>query len=93
MSIYEDLEQKDAAIEIISAMKGRKIVAIAREKMKPRNERDLQKIEDLYDELNDLDRERVLMYKGDKEVIRKILTEYSAIIKNGVPAEGKYDNV
>ena len=92
MSIYEDLEKKDAAIEIMSAMKGRKIVAIAREKMKPRVQRDLQKMEDLYDDLAELDKERELMYKNDRGILEKILTVYSEVIKNSIPQEGKNDN-
>ena len=78
----QKLAQTDSAIEIMGAMRATRISRLAKEKAKPKSERDNKLIDRLDKELDLLREERHLMYKGDENVKNKILTEYSKDMKD-----------
>lgn len=80
MTTYSKLEKSDTAIEVLSALRGYKVVSLMKETRKPLNEQNPVLIEKLRKDLLDLGHDRFLMYKGNKEVIDKILTVYSKIV-------------
>ena len=73
----KELAKTDTAIEIMAAMRSTRITRLALENNKPENLQDTKLIARLEKELNMLNEERHLMYKGDKNIREKILTEYS----------------
>lgn len=80
--MYDDeLIKKDVAIEILSTYKGQKIKKLTSEMLKPEEKQDKKEIVHLLNELKVLSHERMLMYKGDKEIIQKIYKVYSPQIK------------
>lgn len=82
VKMYDDeLIKKDVAIEILSAYKGQKIKKLTSEMLKPEEKQDKKEMVHLLNELKVLSHERMLMYKGDKEIIQKIYKVYSPQIK------------
>lgn len=73
----KELAKTDTAIEIMAAMRSTRITRLALENNKPDNLQDAKLIARLEKELDMLNEERHLMYKGDKNIREKILTEYS----------------
>ncbi|MBE6451213.1 MAG: hypothetical protein E7016_04540 [Alphaproteobacteria bacterium] len=73
----KELAKTDTAIEIMGAMRSTRITRLALEKNKPTELQDDKLITRLEKELDMLNAERHLMYKGDKVVREKILNEYS----------------
>lgn len=73
----KELAKTDTAIEIMAAMRSTRITRLALENNKPEKLQNIKLIACLEQELNVLNKERDLMYKGDKIVREKILTEYS----------------
>lgn len=73
----KELAMTDTAIEIMAAMRSTRITRLALEKNKPTELQDDKLITRLEKELDMLNAERHLMYKGDKVVREKILNEYS----------------
>ena len=73
----KELAQTDTAIEIMAAMRSTRITRLALENDKPEKLKNINLIACLEQELKVLNKERDLMYKGDKMVREKILTEYS----------------
>ena len=82
--MYEKSERTDTAIEVLSALRGRKVAALMREITKPEDMQDSLKIAKLRKELLELGYERFLMYKGDEKTIDKILNLYSKSLKQNV---------
>ena len=73
----KELAKTDTAIEIMAAMRSTRITRLALENNKPDNLQDAKLIARLEKELDMLNEERHLMYKGDKNIREKILNEYS----------------
>ena len=73
----KELAKTDTAIEIMAAMRSTRITRLAVENNKPENLQDAKLIARLEKELDMLNEERHLMYKGDKNIREKILNEYS----------------
>ena len=73
----KELAKTDTAIEIMAAMRSTRITRLALENNKVPELQDTEYIARLEKELDILNIERYLMYKGDKVVREKILTEYS----------------
>ena len=84
MTIYSELERKDTAIEVLSALRGYKVTALMREMVKPVDMQNSALVESLRKELLELGHDRFLMYKGDKKVINKIMNNYSNLVKQNL---------
>lgn len=75
------LAQMDTAIEIMAGMRATRITRLALEKAKSEEDRDDKLIARLQKELQLLNEERHLMYKGNPQIKDKILNEYSQEMK------------
>lgn len=84
MTIYSELERKDTAIEVLSALRGYKVATLMREIVKPVDMQNPSLVKSLRKELLELGHDRFLMYKGDKKVINKILNSYSNSVKQNL---------
>lgn len=73
----KELAKTDTAIEIMAAMRSTRITRLALENNKPENLQDTKLLARLEKELDMLNEERHLLYKGDRTIREKILTEYS----------------
>ncbi len=75
------LAKIDTAIEIMAAMRATRITKLALEENKPETEQNKKLIARLHKELDLLQEERHLMYKGDEKIRNKILNEYGKEMK------------